>query len=56
MNLEVSTINLLLGLIVGMQVWIIRQLFGIKTRLAVISALCPMCLKDHKREANEQDR
>ena len=43
MNLEVSTINVLLGLIVLLQTWIIKQLIGLKVRLAIIAEHCPFC-------------
>lgn len=43
MNIEVSTINAGLLLIVAMQCWIVRQIFTIKTRLAVIASHCHAC-------------
>jgi hypothetical protein len=38
MHIEVSTINFLLGLIIGMQVWMVRELFRLRTEIAVIKA------------------
>ena len=45
MNIEVSTINLLLGLIVTLQAWIIKELIALKIRVGVLSAECPRCIK-----------
>lgn len=53
MNIEVSTINAGLLLVVAMQCWIVRQIFGIKTRLAVIASHCHACQAGDLKEKTE---
>ena len=50
MNLESSTVNLLLGAIITLQVWIVRELFNLKARLNLVLARCPQCKMMFKAE------
>ena len=43
MTLETSTVNALLALIVMLQAWMIRELYNLKIRMAVMSDHCPHC-------------
>ena len=45
MNLEVSTVNVLLGIIVLLQSWIIKELISLKIKVAIILEHCPLCDK-----------
>jgi len=45
MNIEMSTINILLGLIVVLQAWMIKELISLKIKVAVIIDHCPECEK-----------
>lgn len=49
MSLELSTINVLLGLVISLQVWIIKEMFTLKTKVAIVISHCPRC-----RHADEQ--
>ena len=52
MSLETSTINLLLGAIVGLQAWVLLELINLKTALAAIKEHCRIC---KKHENNDLD-
>lgn len=43
MTIETSTINLLLGAVIALQCWIVRQLFNVKHRISLIIAHCSHC-------------
>jgi len=43
MSIELSTMNVLLGLVITGQAWVIRELFRLKTDIAVITAECKIC-------------
>jgi hypothetical protein len=51
MTLETSTINMLLGLIVGLQAWIIHKLFKLEKKISLIILRC----KFHKAQPDEKD-
>ena len=36
MNLEISTLNVMIGATVALQCWIVRELIGLKVRIARI--------------------
>jgi len=42
-NLEISTINTLLGVVILFQAWIVRELFSLRTKLKVMMSHCPHC-------------
>ena len=46
MNIEMSTVNVLLGVIVVLQTWMIGEIISLKVRVAVISDHCPNCRKN----------
>jgi hypothetical protein len=43
MSIDISTINVLLGLIVVLQTWIIKEMIALKIKVAVIVEHCPRC-------------
>lgn len=43
MSLETSTINVLLGLMVAGQCWIVKEIIGINIKIARMSEHCPHC-------------
>lgn len=47
MNLELSTVNVLLGCVITLQVWIVRQVFELKKDVALLTCQCPMCRPKH---------
>lgn len=55
MNIETSTLNLLLGSIVALQVFIIKELFSLKTKLAVVLSRCPYCKRNMPNGTDSPD-
>lgn len=53
MTLELSTINALLVLVITLQVWLIKQVFNLQTKLAIVISHCPRCR--HAEEQAEND-
>ena len=43
MTLDNSTANVLLSMAVGLQVWIIRELFKLKTKVSILISHCTHC-------------
>ena len=43
MNLEPSTLNILLTAILTLQAWQVREIFKVKERLSVLMNQCPEC-------------
>ena len=43
MTIETSTVNALLLAVLGLQVWMVRQLFKLKAKTSIIIALCRKC-------------
>jgi hypothetical protein len=52
-TVDVSTSNVLLSLGVMLQVWMVRQLFGLKTKVAIIISHCKHCSGNND---NDTDR
>jgi hypothetical protein len=51
MSVEVSTVNVLLGMVVLLQTWIIKELITLKIKVALIADHCPMCGVKGDRES-----
>ena len=43
MVIEPSTLNVLLGAVIGLQAWIVRELYRIRAKVDAIAANCPAC-------------
>jgi hypothetical protein len=43
MNIEVSTLNTLMAVLIALQAYIVRELFKIKAHIAVMMSHCPHC-------------
>lgn len=50
MTIEVSTANTLLVLGIGLQAWIVREIFKVKAKVSILVAHC-----DHCKHNNELD-
>ena len=48
MVIEPSTLNVLLGAVIALQGWMVRELFRIRSKLDVIAEHCPVCQKPQK--------
>ena len=46
MNIEPSTLNVLLGAVIALQGWMVRELFRIRSKLDVLASNCPACKKN----------
>ena len=42
MSIDTNTANVLLCFVVGLQTWIVRELFKLKGKIALLVSVCPM--------------
>lgn len=49
-NLETSTVNVLLGGILAANAWMLKEIISLKKSIAIIAALCPRCRKSVEPE------
>ena len=52
MTIDTSTANCLLTMVCALQVWIIRELFKLKTKVSIVLAHCKTCKNNNELDTD----